>query len=101
MKYMINLIIAIKISSVLFAQPPAKMSYQSVIRNGAGQLVVNSTVGIRISILQGSLNGNITYMETHTKVTNANGLATLEIGGGNVVLGSFPSINWANGPYFV
>ena len=28
-------------------------------------------------------------------------MASLEIGGGSVVLGTFPAINWANGPYFL
>ncbi|MBP5412658.1 MAG: fibrobacter succinogenes major paralogous domain-containing protein [Bacteroidales bacterium] len=39
--------------------------------------------------------------ETHTTVTNANGLMTLQIGGGTVMNGDFASIDWANGPYFL
>ena len=84
-----------------FAQAPQKFAYQSVIRNAGNQLVANQSVGIKISILQGSANGAAVYAETHSPLTNANGLATLEIGGGTVLNGNFANINWANGPYFV
>ena len=83
------------------AQAPEKFSYQSVIRNAGNQLVANQSVGIKISILQGTANGTAVYAETHSPLTNANGLATLEIGGGTLLSGNFATINWANGPYFV
>ena len=35
-------------------QAPQVMSYQAVLRNAAGGLVTNQSVGIKISILQGS-----------------------------------------------
>lgn len=63
--------------------------------------MVGQTVGIKISILQGSANGSEVYAETHLPLTNAYGLATLEIGGGSLVGGNFANINWANGPFFV
>lgn len=85
----------------LWAQPTGRMSFQAAIRNSGNALVVNQTVGMRISILQDSTNGNPVYVETHNATTNDNGLATLEIGGGNVVSGSFTGINWANGPFFL
>lgn len=84
-----------------FAQAPERMSYQSVIRNNSGVLVSNTAVGIRISILQGSSSGTAVYTETHNVTTNANGLATLAIGGGTVVSGTFASIDWAAGPFYV
>lgn len=84
-----------------FAQAPQKMSYQAVIRNASNVLVSNANVGIRISILQTSATGTAVYTETHQPLTNTNGLATFEIGGGTVVSGNFATINWANGPYFV
>ncbi len=94
------------IASLLFslcvqAQAPQKFSYQTVIRNASNQLLVGQTVGIKISILQGSSNGSSVYAETHTPQTNANGLATIEIGGGTLLSGNFAIINWANGPFFV
>jgi uncharacterized protein (TIGR02145 family) len=83
------------------AQVPNRISYQAVVRNASGNLVVNSTVGIRIQILQTSESGPAVYVETHSLNTNVNGLITLEIGGGTVVSGTFAGIDWAGGPYFI
>ncbi len=83
------------------AQVPQKFSYQTVVRNASNQLLIGQTVGIKISILQGSANGSAVYAETHAPQTNANGLATLEIGGGALLSGNFANINWANGSFFV
>ena len=88
MKKLILILIAVFINTNMFlpwqanAQAPEKMSYQAVIRNSSGELVTNQSVGMRISILQGSANGTALYVETQTPSTNANGLVTLEIGTG-------------------
>jgi uncharacterized protein (TIGR02145 family) len=84
-----------------FSQAPQKFSYQTVVRNASNQLLVGQTIGIKISILQGSANGSAVYVETHAPQTNANGLVTLEIGGGTLLSGNFANISWANGPFFV
>jgi hypothetical protein len=89
------------ICTLTFAQAPQKTSYQAVIRNASNNLVTSSTVGMRISILQGSPVGTVVYSETQTPLTNANGLVSLEIGNGAVVSGAFSSINWASGPYYI
>ena len=77
------------------------MSYQAVIRNSSGQLIVSHSVGMKISILQGSATGTAVYVETQTPTTNANGLVTVEIGGGTVVSGTFEGIDWSAGTYFI
>jgi hypothetical protein len=101
MKRIITLCAVILMTASVFGQAPNKMSYQAVIRNTSNALVTSTVVGMRISILQTSATGTAVYVETQTPTTNANGLATLEIGGGTVVSGNFANINWANGPYFV
>jgi len=83
------------------AQSPEKISYQSVIRNAGDQLVTNQSVGMQISILQGSSGGTAVYVEQQTTTTNANGLVSIEIGTGTVQSGDFTTIDWANGPYFI
>jgi trimeric autotransporter adhesin len=85
------------------AQAPEKMSYQAVIRNTAGVLVSNQAIGMRVTILQGSATGTEVYKELFNPnpQTNANGLVTIEIGTGVPLTGTFATINWGSGPFFV
>ena len=101
MKKIMTIYAALIMTANVFAQSPNKMSYQAVIRNASNALVANQAVGMRISILQGTASGTAVYVETQTPTTNANGLASIEIGGGSVNTGTFAAINWANGPYFI
>jgi uncharacterized protein (TIGR02145 family) len=102
MKTLFRLTFLCLVSSIgLMAQAPQKFSYQTVIRNSGGQLLVNQLVGIKISVLQGSENGIVVYAERHTPTSNTNGLASLQIGTGTVLNGSFSNINWSQGPYFI
>jgi len=101
MKNIIVSILFILACTFSHAQSPEKMTFQAVIRDAGNALVTNSTVGMQFSILQSTATGSAVYIETHSVATNANGLATVEIGLGNVVTGSFSSIDWANGPYFI
>lgn len=101
MKKLYIVISAILLSGMALAQAPQKMSYQAVVRNTSNQLVTGSTVGMRVSILQGSSTGTVAYSETQNALTNANGLATIQIGGGTLLSGNFSTIDWSNGPYFI
>jgi hypothetical protein len=96
MKNTFTLLTFLILTASSFAQAPQKMSYQAVIRNSGGAIVNSTTVGIKISILQGSSTGTVVYAETQLVNTNANGLVSLEIGSG-----TFATIDWANGPYFI
>ena len=101
MKRIFTVLSAVLLSASLWAQAPQSFSYQAVIRNSSNALVTSTAIGMKISLLQGSENGNAVYAETHTPTSNANGLVSIAIGGGAVVSGTFTSIDWANGPYFV
>lgn len=101
MKKLLTIASCLILAISLYAQSPQKMSYQAVIRNASGNLISSSSVGMRISILQGTSSGTPVYVETQTGNTNANALLSLEIGGGTVVSGVFSDIDWSNGPYFL
>ncbi|AWI25929.1 hypothetical protein HYN49_08465 [Flavobacterium pallidum] len=88
-------------SATLFAQAPQKMSYQSVIRNASGDLITETPISVRISIVKNDPAGIAVYVETHATTTNENGLASLEIGAGTPVTGTFSGINWGGGNYFI
>jgi hypothetical protein len=98
MKKIYTLMAAILIVATGWAQSPQKISYQAVIRD-AGDVLVTTQVGMRISILQGSGGGTPVYVETFTPTPNINGLVSIEIGGGDPV--AFAAIDWSDGPYFI
>jgi len=100
MKKIITFLILIQ-TAITFAQAPQKMAYQSVVRNATNQIIANQSIGVKISIVEGSLTGTTVYSETHTTTTNANGLFTLEAGGGTPTTGTFSAINWGNGSHYI
>ena len=97
----IKIILFLFFSINLFAQSPKSFSFQSIVRNDQNELIVNADVEVKISILQGSINGSSVYVELHEPLTNENGLLTIQIGNGNVISGIFNNIDWGNGPYFL
>ncbi len=101
MKKLFITLAALLLTLSAFAQSPELMSYQAVVRDAANKLVSNGPIGMSISILQGSATGMIVYMETHTTMTNDNGLVGLEIGAGTPSIGNFANIDWSAGPYFL
>lgn len=101
MKNKLTLCIAFVVTVNAFAQVLENMSYQAVVRTADTNLVISSPVGIKLSILQGSISGTAFYVETQTPITNANGLVSLQIGDGIPVSGTLSAIDWATGPYFI
>ena len=97
MKKIIITLTDLLIITSIFAQSPEKMSYQAVVRNNSNALVTNQIIGMEINIRQGTPTGIVVYTETQTPSTNANGLVSIEIGGGE----GFSTIDWANGPYYI
>jgi hypothetical protein len=89
------------ICAMVFAQSPQSFQYQSVVRDGNGDVVVNQPVSFQISLISGSSTGTVEYCETHAATTNAFGLVTLAIGEGTVVSGSFSGINWSTAAHFI
>ncbi len=101
MKKIYYLALLLFVSIAAFSQSQNYMSYQAVIRNSSNNLIANQAVGMRISVLQGSVGGTEVYAETQTPTSNINGLVTLEIGNGTPTTGTYNAINWATGPYFI
>ena len=101
MKNVSIFLMGIMLCSSIIAQTEQGISHQAVIRNNAGELIANSTIGIKVSILQGSAAGTEVYTETHFPISNAHGLITYIIGHGSVISGVFETINWVQAPYFL
>jgi hypothetical protein len=100
MKYLYSIIL-ILLSFQLVGQVPQKMSYQAVIRAANNNLLSLKNISMRISIIKGDAASSPVYIETHNGKTNLNGLVSIQIGTGLVVLGVFSKIDWSKGPYFI
>ncbi|MFZ5429139.1 MAG: hypothetical protein ACOZDD_02820, partial [Bacteroidota bacterium] len=98
----VSLTIALFLLSIpLMAQVPAGFSYQAVVRNNSGEVVVNRSVNFRFSILQNSATGTSVYVETQSKQTNEFGLANLIVGAGTKVSGNFDPSGWGSNAHFL
>lgn len=82
------------------AQNPGFFNYQAVVSDPDGK-PFEGTVGIRISILQPSPDGEVVYSERHTKET-AKGFVSFRVGEGDqVYTGEFDTIDWSAGPSYI
>ena len=101
MRIVISLLGALIFSLSVFCQFPEKFSYQAVVRAADNTLLSNTEIGVQVSIIQDSPDGSAVFTETHTPVTNENGLFSIEIGAGVAKVGVLGDINWAEGPYYI
>ncbi len=95
------ILVLLLISFNVLAQAPAAFKYQTVVRDGSGNIVSNQSVSFRISILEGSETGTPVYVETHSVSTNSFGLANFKIGNGAAESGTFGPTGWGDSPHFV
>ena len=87
-------LLSLLVSTMMYAQVPQEFSYQSVIRNSAGKLMVFKQLNVSVSITTG---GSSVFNENHSVVTSSNGLISLRIGSKNP--SSFSSIDWGSGSH--
>ncbi|WP_282037416.1 hypothetical protein [Saccharicrinis aurantiacus] len=98
----ISFLTSLCIALTLNAQVPNSFTYQAVIRMADGSILSSSSIiKVQISIINTSEFGEEVYVEDHLTSSNKNGLITLAIGEGNILVGDFSLINWTDGPYFV
>lgn len=93
--------LSVFISLLLNAQAPQGFNYQASIRDASNVIVANQNVGLRVTLIKDSISGINVYQETFSDSTSATGVVNIVIGTGTVVSGSFSSIDWGNGPYFI
>ncbi len=103
-KYFIKLLIV----GLLFIQgqtllAQVGLNFQGVARTNNNVILASQPISLRLSILQGTANGNVEYSEVRKVTTNAQGLFAVVIGDAEATntLGSFNSINWKNTPKFL
>ena len=87
--------------SFTFAQTPNGFNYQALARDAAGDIIVNTAIGVQFDLRETTAAGTIIYTETHTPITNANGVFNLVFGQGTPTTGVFNTIDWANDAHFL
>ena len=80
--------------------PPDNVSFQAAARDFDGQPLSNRMIGVRLQVRRGDTNGFAVYDERHVVTTDDLGHFSVEIGKGSAA-GSFSSVDWAQGPYFL
>ena len=104
MKKIFTLIIGIVFSfTVLYSQvaPPQAFSFKATIKDKYGLPVLLKKINLRITILQGDMNGFPVYSEYFKPTTDLYSQVDVQIGQGTVLSGNFPSIDWSANKYFL
>ncbi len=94
-------LLALIVITTINAQAPQGFNYQATVRNNTGQLLLNQTVLVNFNILQNSDAGTVVYSENQTATTDDLGHINLVVGQGTPSIGTFSSINWGNGTYYL
>ena len=98
-KALTTLLLFVALAWTAVAQSPQGFSYQAVVRDEFGKLLVNGRIDIEITIHKGSSTGLIVYRQRHNGIsTNGNGLFTLTVGENS---NDFANIAWSEGPYYL
>lgn len=81
------------------AQTPNQFKYQAILRDTSGAILSSVNKTVVIDILQGDINGNSVFTETHNVITTIQGLININIGSINT--SGLANINWANNSFFI
>ena len=104
MKFLKTISLIFLLSYFAAAQAPQTFYYQTVVRDINWEPRSNEYVHIAVSILEDDPSSNLAkYRELHDSVlTNAIGLVSLAVGGGDQVSsGSFDNIDWGDHQHFL
>jgi hypothetical protein len=85
----------------LYAQSPQAFKYQAVVRDQDQHIIINQLVSLKISIVRNQPKGVVVYSEIQKDTTNNFGIIDLSIGRGQVLSGSFISIDWGNDRFYI
>lgn len=79
---------------------PESFNYQAAVTDTSGMPISNESIGVKFSIIEGSMDGMSVYMEDQQLMTNKFGLITANVGEGNS-LDNFSDIMWGMGKHYL
>ena len=94
-------LLALVLTLITFAQAPQGFNYQATVRNSTGALIVNQNVNFKFNIMLNSATSLPIFSETHLAPTDDLGQVNLVIGQGTATTGTFSTINWGTGNYYL
>jgi hypothetical protein len=100
MKKIYTLIVFI-VTLTISAQAPQGFNYQATVRNNSGALIINKSVSFKFNIIPTSATARPVYSEIQTITTDDVGQVSLVIGRGTATTGTFATIDWGTGTYFL
>ena len=99
-KRILLVLVAVFVWSVVYSQESNAISYQAIARDASGATVKDKKISVRISIIDGSVSGEVVYQEIHHPVTDKSGVVSLMIGKGETS-DDFSGINWSSGVFYL
>ena len=104
MKKLLTNTLLLLITSLVLAQAPQQICYQAAAKDATGTDLISQSISIRASILKNNSAGPPEWIETHSVVTDAFGLFSINVGqglysGGNQTI--FEEIDWGSGNYWL
>ena len=94
-------LLALAITLIASAQAPQGFNYQATVKNSSGALLLNQIVLVKFNVFQNSATGTLVYSENQTANTDDLGHIALVVGQGTATTGTFSSINWGSGSYYL
>lgn len=84
-------------TDVVLAQVPDAVNFQAIARDGDGEILANTPIQLRLTIIDGAADGTEIYQELRALTTNNYGSFSFQIGrnANYVTIGSFEEIDWA------
>lgn len=82
---------------------PGIFNYQGVARNSVGNVLVNKTITLRLTIHDGTAVGPTVYQESRSTITNPFGLFNVQVGSGGTITqtGTIAGVNWGVGNKYI
>jgi len=92
------LMIVLIFSSNSFAQNG--INYKALIKDDLGNVIANNTIQIKFKIFESDSHINV-YEESHSPMSDPNGVIIVNIGEGTIISGVFEAINWGGDEHFL
>jgi len=104
MKKILSILAVVLLGAIgAYGQAPGIFNYQGVARNSVGNVLINKSITLRITIHDGSAAGPTVYQESRGVVTNPFGLFNAQVGspGATSVTGTIAGVTWGVGLKYI